>query len=261
MSPNFHFLRLIKPTIAAHKVEFALLFAISALFLFNQSMRSGGDFDAPYDGKISAIFYSLPLFLAFSYSLSSFRLAHHLSLLAPVCAYFFVFRLEEGQNFALGTVAVIMLISKGYERDDAKFVKNALLIIANLVLAAAISMLFLTLLSTVLGGIGYLFGVDLFDTDVLLALFYALNTLLFLYLTDGDTKFNVSLGSKIFDYLLTPTLLIYAVLLHFYIVKIAVSAQLPKGGVAYVVLSYLICGFLLGGIFSVVKSGRWSKFY
>ena len=261
MSPNFHFLRLIKPTIAAHKVEFALLFAISALFLFNQSMRSGGDFDAPYDGKISAIFYSLPLFLAFSYSLSGFRLAHHLSLLAPVCAYFFVFRLEEGQNFALGAVAVIMLISKGYERDDAKFVKNALLIIVNLVLAAAISMLFLTLLSTVLGGIGYLFGVDLFDTDVLLALFYALNTLLFLYLTDGNMKFSVSLGSKIFDYLLTPTLLIYAVLLHFYIVKIAASAQLPKGGVAYIVLSYLICGFLLGGIFSVVKSGRWSKFY
>ena len=55
--------------------------------------------------------------------------------------------------------------------------------------------------------------------------------------------------NKLFDvllnYVLSPALLIYAVILYLYFVKVAVLWSLPKGAVAYIVVSFISATFIL----------------
>lgn len=71
--------------------------------------------------------------------------------------------------------------------------------------------------------------------------------------------------NKLFDvlinYILSPALLIYAVILYLYFVKIAVFWSLPKGAVAYIVVSFVTATFILKGFQPFLSKRYYDWFY
>ena len=71
--------------------------------------------------------------------------------------------------------------------------------------------------------------------------------------------------SKLFDvllnYVLSPALLIYAVILYLYFIKIAVLWSLPKGAVASIVVSFTAAAFILKGCQVFLTRRYYDWFY
>lgn len=63
------------------------------------------------------------------------------------------------------------------------------------------------------------------------------------------------------NYVLSPVLLIYTVILYLYFIKIAVMWSLPKGGVAAIVLAFSIALFFLKGCVLLVNKCSYKWFY
>lgn len=73
---------------------------------------------------------------------------------------------------------------------------------------------------------------------------------------EANKLFNVLL-----NYVLSPALLIYAVILYLYFVKVAVSWSLPKGAIAYIVVSFISATFILKGCQSFLVKRSYDWFY
>ena len=71
--------------------------------------------------------------------------------------------------------------------------------------------------------------------------------------------------NKLFDvllnYVLSPALLIYAVILYLYFVKVAVLWSLPKGAVAYIVVSFISATFILKSCQPFLERRYYDWFY
>ena len=71
--------------------------------------------------------------------------------------------------------------------------------------------------------------------------------------------------SRFFDmlvnYVLTPALLLYAVILYLYCIRIGVTWSLPKGGVAYIVVGFVSAAFVLKGFQPFLSRTYYSWFY
>lgn len=71
--------------------------------------------------------------------------------------------------------------------------------------------------------------------------------------------------NKLFDvllnYVLSPALLIYAVILYLYFVKVAVLWSLPKGAVAYIVISFISATFILKSCQPFLERRYYDWFY
>lgn len=93
--------------------------------------------------------------------------------------------------------------------------------------------------------------------------FAGIMPLLFLLFNQGkeeegsaDKLFNVLL-----NYVLSPALLIYAVILYLYFIKVAVLWSLPKGAIAYIVVSFISATFILKGCQPFLKKRYYDWFY
>ena len=63
------------------------------------------------------------------------------------------------------------------------------------------------------------------------------------------------------NYVLSPALLIYAVILYLYFIKVAVLWSLPKGAVAYIVVSFVSVTFILKGCQVFLTKRYYDWFY
>lgn len=72
-------------------------------------------------------------------------------------------------------------------------------------------------------------------------------------------------GNKLFEvllnYILTPVLLIYAGILYLYFIKIVILWSLPKGAVAYIVVSFVSATFILKGCQIFLSRRYFDWFY
>ncbi|WP_172201920.1 DUF4153 domain-containing protein [Campylobacter sp. RM16188] len=262
MSALLPILQQIKPTISSHKIEIltAFAFALAALFL-------------PYKFLEANFEYWLfsPLYLVVIYLSRYNKFAYKCSILVPIIGSFLVYALEYKSDFyfhnekfwAVYTIAAIALLADKFAKDDEGFIKNVISKILNLALAFGIFALLAIIISLIIAAFDYFFDTDLYRVNFLVnfhvANFIALVPFLFLLFED---KFyfrdSNQLLKNILNFILTPTLIIYTGILYLYMANIAFISGLPKGGVAIIVLIYLLAGFILTALDSVVNLGSSS---
>ena len=250
-----------KRTFKAHKIESCVIIVFSLLYAVSPSYILKG-----YSNEIAThkIYLHLPLFLIAIYLCRRAKLAYAAAALIPIVGTFtLVLYGQNGiQSLVLFVVAFVLLLSDGFLKENESFVRAALRKLLNLALAAIIALVFLLVCMLVFNGLEYLFGFPWppekkFNTIC----FFALSSWIFMANEDEPKAVNAEFLEKILYFLLTPALALYTIILYAYIVRIALFSGLPRGGVAYIVLSYLACGFILQALFLASLHRRWEKFY
>lgn len=155
-------------------------------------------------------------------------------------------------------------------KDNEHFVKDILVFARELIFAMIIATaVFLVLMAIVFSAI-YLF--DLFKENsndfgyyISCTCFIILAPFTFLYLHTGFDKKDGFRISKIFEfiinYILTPALIIYTVILYLYIAKITVTWSLPKGNLAWMVFAFIISAIVIKAIIPLFSKRLFSRFF
>ena len=250
-----------KRTFKAHKIESCVIIAFSLLYAVSPSYILKG-----YSNEIAThkIYLHLPLFLIAIYLCRRAKLAYAAAALIPIVGTFtLVLYGQNGiQSLVLFVVAFVLLLSDGFLKENESFVRAALQKLLSLALAAIVALVFLLVCVLVFNGLEYLFGFPWPPEEKFYTIcFFALSSWIFMANEDEPKAVNAQFLEKILYFLLTPALALYTIILYAYIVRIALFSGLPRGGVAYIVLSYLACGFILQALFLASLHRRWEKFY
>lgn len=250
-----------KRTFKAHKIESCVIIVFSLLYAVSPSYILKG-----YSNEIAThkIYLHLPLFLIAIYLCRRAKLAYTAAALIPIVGTFtLVLYGQNGiQSLVLFVVAFVLLLSDGFLKENESFVRAALQKLLSLALAAIVALVFLLVCVLVFNGLEYLFGFPWPPEEKFYTIcFFALSSWIFMANEDEPKAVNAQFLEKILYFLLTPALALYTIILYAYIVRIALFSGLPRGGVAYIVLSYLACGFILQALFLASLHRRWEKFY
>ncbi len=194
---------------------------------------------------------------------------------APLVPLLFWTRLPEWvatEQFALtlGVLVPLALLLCRRARDNRRFAADVLLYLR----AAVISLLFaniaLGLFEATLWSAAYIFGfdemrwVERLAVDVVPVANFWAAPMLFLLLLDRweRTEYRLArVGEVLVNWIFTPALIVYALLLHLYVIKILIALSLPRGGVAYLVFGFILTAFVVRLLRELVEKRVADWFY
>lgn len=146
-------------------------------------------------------------------------------------------------------LAIILLIIGEEPLDNQQYGKHILDTAAKLVPGFLIGFLLMAIISAIVASIGFLFDLNLSDNwfthpNAFIA-FGVIPLLCCSFVTKETTRLNSEKALRIaIDYILSPALILYAVILLLYILRIIIRWELPDGGVAYMVAIFMALALL-----------------
>ena len=255
--------------IRLHPVEVLLSVAFALLGCIH--------FESGYEYKFleTPLVYFPVLFLA-TYTLNglfsqtSYRWIYYLSAL--FCLPFFWWTMEKIWTpqylVSLIIVQLVYLVS-GWKKENDEFVRVALRYMKAMLSAGLLAGIAYLLAISIYVSIQYIFeiwqgGDRRFYTEAAYIIYMCAMPLLFLMFNQAKEEGEESrnrLFEVLLNYVLSPALLIYAVILYLYFIKIAVLWSLPKGAVAYIVVSFVSATFILKGCQVFLSKRYYDWFY
>ena len=182
--------------------------------------------------------------------------------------YFFGLKLSGhfSDLVALYLIAFVLLISLNFAKDNEKFIKGSLARLLNLLISFAIFHLFFLGIVAVHAGLNYLFDLELLTSHRTQRLYLTLVSFglpcLFIFFESKFSEYRLLNFIKIaINFILNPLLIIYVILLNLYCIYRLILLELPRGGVAYIVLACLIAGFVLKGLNLLIKSKIYDQIF
>ncbi len=220
-----------------------------------------------------------PLVFAFSYLLNRVfttgikRVLYYLSALSAAIPFLVNASdwLQSGAFVASLAVAAAFLAIYTNYKDNTKFVRNILAYAKELFFTMAISTAIFAVLIAIFFSFIYLFDIfkdsyDDFAFYTLITCYIIFAPLTFLYLNaDDGNKREAFRITKIFEviinYILSPALIIYTLILYLYIAKIVVGWTLPKGNLAYMVFGFIISAIVIKAGMLMVRKPLFTRFF
>ena len=213
------------------------------------------------DDNLNAILAYAPVLFLATYILNAWTEACRWRIIYYVSFFFFIpflWKKEDvGSAFWLVSICVIQLLylAASWQKDNILFFVRGLAYLRALLSAFLLAGVAWLLSLSIYFSISYIFdiwqsGQGRFIVYSLSIGFAGIMPLLFLMFNqegEEDGKVQNRLFDVLLNYVLTPALLIYAVILYLYFIKIAVMWSLPKGAVAYIVVSFVSALFILKG--------------
>lgn len=171
----------------------------------------------------------------------------------------------------LVTLIVVQLVYlvNGWKKDNELFVQSGIQYVTSLLSGWILSSIACVLSFSIYYSIRYIFeiwetGENRFMAYSVCIAYLGLFPLLFL-MFNQNKKCKEWGNNRLFDvllnYVLSPALLIYAVILYLYFIKIAIQWSLPKGAVAYIVVSFTAATFILKGCQAFLTRRYYNWFY
>ena len=163
-------------------------------------------------------------------------------------------------------VLYILATSRGMNRS---FAFAALNYVKSAGTALVLALIIWVTLWAIVASISYIFDIWKENTaDLILitqALAFALYLPLLFVLFKGRNTGESGQASAplrfLLNYVLTPALMIYTVILYLYMLKILVTFELPKGQIAYLVTAFVSAFFILKGSQFFIKRRMYNWFY
>lgn len=238
-----------------------LIMAISAFI----SVKLGSsDWTSADDGMLL-----FPAVLMLSMSLNTIckgklRLFYYLSLL------FIIFinldgyvSFLGGKLFFINISAVLLFLLLHSRRDDATLAVAGYNFIRNMLRSAIVVYSAVFLITLIMASIDYIFGVKTIEFLGDLYFFAILVVWPVAFIDMFGKSGEVSLG-KFHDILLSkiliPALLLYAVILYLYFAVIVFNWELPKGGIAYMTMTFIVLS-MLAGLLRRLSSASMCNFF
>lgn len=207
---------------------------------------------------ITHVMALFPAFIVLVYGLHQFTSSHpvvkmlyYLSVLLPLPFLMvgldrFVFHIPYA--FTLVLSFFVLLACKCKWKNQA-FATNAMQVFVSLIVALFIGNLIAFAVWGLYSAVVYIFNVTRYDFPqyVYMLCLFVVTPLLFFHLQekDGDSKSTPRFVKIIINYILSPAVIAYTAILYLYFITIAISWELPKGGIGYMVLAFAV--FALAG--------------
>lgn len=234
----------------------------------------GGCYTSARAEIVKEVMYYFPIFFLLTSLLNRLtagkkgRLLYYLSF-GFVLPLFWI-RPESGSVAYWVSLIVVqfLYLAGSRERENEPFVRFALRYGGAVLSSGLLTSLAWGLALSIYYSICYIFEIsekssDLYRGYSSSVLFFGMMPLLFLMF--NPEKEEKSKENKVFqvllNYVLSPALLIYACILYLYFIKIVVSWSLPKGAVAYIVVSFVTATFILKGCQLTLRKRFYDWFY
>lgn len=182
---------------------------------------------------------------------------------------------DEFSLFGVYMLAVLLLFIARGNKDNHLFVSDAIKIVSSALVAALLTGAIVMAYYAISASVFYLFLNDFFSEKFLVCrvmffyvgvfLFVVFAPLLFCYCAKVLANKETATMPKVFDVaiskILTPALVCYALVLFLYAAKIVSIWSLPRGGVAWMVVAYLVLAFLVYMLQPFLSKTRFSFFF
>lgn len=162
---------------------------------------------------------------------------------------------------------LIYLVGK-QKKDNRLFIQETLSYLKSVFSAGLLAGIIWLVVASIYYSITYIFEIWETNADEVLSCITSFAFLLsfpLLFLMFNEKKTEGDGYNKLFEvllnYVLSPALLIYAVILYLYFIKITIIWSLPKGGIAYIVVSFTTAVFLLKGCQIFLRKQYYDWFY
>lgn len=197
------------------------------------------------------------------------RLIYYLSVFFFIPFIWITFEIWSARYLVTLVVIQLVYLASCWKKSNELFIQFAIRYVRSVLCAWMLSTIAWALFISIYLSIRYIF--EIWATEESRLLTYAaaiaylgLFPLLFL-LFSQDSKEKEWGNNRLFDvllnYVLSPALLIYAVILYLYFIKIVVLGSLPKGAVAYIVVSFTSATFILKGCQILLTRRYYDWFY
>ena len=157
-------------------------------------------------------------------------------------------------------------------REDEGFVKEALVYFYAAAIAGVFASVAYLLLWAIYYSLVYIFG--FFGSDYSFIPDFGFYSMVICYGTAcpmmllafisrllGGGELDSRMFTTLFNWILTPALLIYTAILYLYFITILVSWSLPKGGIAYMVFAFTLMGVMMGACQPLLKRRLYDWFF
>ena len=154
------------------------------------------------------------------------------------------FRYEDWYLGMAWILVPLMLVLGDRKMDNVAFGRNVFHTVVQTAFGLLIGLLLAGIVSSLIASVNFLFALDLSDNWTeysLMFLAFVVTPLLCCALVSKESTGKGDAALRVIvDYILSPALVAYAVMLFLYIVRILLRWELPDGGVAYMVLGFLV---------------------
>lgn len=147
-------------------------------------------------------------------------------------------------------VAAILLIIGTHKLSNQSFCMHILHVVTQLFFAVLISgVLFVTVMLIVMSFL-YIFGIEQSSSLYLYIFMFVWLVLApqicctFMSQQEDEEPIPNKMVNIIFNYILSPAIIIYTLILYIYFIKIAIEWDLPKGGVAWMVTAFITAALI-----------------
>lgn len=204
--------------------------------------------------------------LVYAVNRSIVRWVYYLSVLSILAFERWSLEIDSSIYWITLVISQLIVLLSVKQNDNHSFVENALGYAGNLIGAILLSLLGWLLTWGIYRSVVYIF--DLPDADhfmnyAALTAFFLMAPLLFLMFQarrKEGFKVNAFFGVLI-NFIVSPALLVYNLILYIYILKIAWIWTLPKGGIAYLVLSFAALLWVSKAVQLVLRRRYYDWYY
>ena len=242
----------------------ALICYVINILLFEKAIKQG-----------ESLYYYFPMLMIIAYTLNRFADKTYIRWIYYGCVLLIIPLLwlqkpESEELFFCVTIGVLTGIYQvtGWQKENVSFMESLLQLLRSLLYAFVLSAISYVLLISLYFSIQYIFEIwKSGDSWFYHYSGYAVSMVVFpsLFIYFHYDKSDKIITNKLIDillnYVLSPVLLIYTVILYLYFIKIAVMWSLPKGGVAAIVLAFSIALFFLKGCVLLVNKCSYKWLY
>lgn len=218
-----------------------------------------------------------PLFLpslVLMYKTRAHRAAYYAAGLLPALLFvsgpLFQTAYADDTWLCLNGLALLALLSPFSLSSNHAFLSRALLTLINLLSALLVTGCLLLAIALLQSGINLLFGYDSFSAlgpKPYYVLLFALTPLMFFsferpWQNNGEPLLVHNRVIELsLNYIAGPFLLLYTLMIYAYTAQIVWRGELPQGGVAYLVGSYLAAGLFTQMLQTLSCEPKWQRFY
>lgn len=259
----------IRPLAKKYPLEMLWIILFSLPFLFFDLVDFKG-------GDLLRYWLFAPAFFVLSYLLHRYKIAYWLMAgIVPLVLFWQLNNglmpedyLEDRRFVALQLLLLLCLLAHGWTQENRTFITRFLQTALNIAKALLINAIGLLLFFTLLGSVELLFNLDLPFERIMqrilpFSYFSIFPLFFFLFEQNKDTE-HVELGhfgQLLLNFVLSPALIIYSLLLYCYSARIVWLGEMPQGQISYIVLPYLLSGLVLKGVQLLQTSPKWQGFY
>ena len=164
-------------------------------------------------------------------------------------------------------ISLILLLICKWRRDNASFVRHVVECVSDIAASFLVNLILCLSYSAIISSFFYIFSLQEWLNYRYFSYFcsfsgFVVTPLVFYFLHNRkDLSWLLSKFMEgIINYIITPAILIYTVILYLYFITITVQWELPRGGVAYLVIAFIIAA-MCGQMMQYVTKRRLYDWY